>query len=272
MLDDTLHHGYTTIRLNAQTLMHWVSEDSCILNVALSPSSSDEENNRALWVANAYVLRWTQSVSKASPHWLINYVPSYASLLITVDVMRCDVFSVNRFLQDLALQTDELALIENLSSTNEHLIELCYEPMLEDAQSRKPNASILERPNDLERVSESLSLPISDIITMHSEGVYRVFAVGFLPNFAYMGLTPAQLKMPRLNSPRSKVPPGAVAIADNQTAIYPQASPGGWHIIAYTPEDLSGRGEIVFHAGDVVRFKPISASEYWQKIDARWTK
>jgi KipI family sensor histidine kinase inhibitor len=249
--------------------MHWVSEDSCILHVALARCSSDEENSRALIAANAHVMRWTQGLNKAAPQWLINHVPSYTSLLITVDLMRCDVFSVMRFLQSLALQINDNNPSEDLLSITEHVIELCYEPMLADAQLPKPNASMLERPNDLKRVSESLSLPIPDIIAMHSEGVYRVFAVGFLPNFAYMGLTAAQLKIPRLSSPRSKVPPGAVAIADNQTAIYPQTSPGGWHIIAYTPADLSGRGEIVFRAGDVVRFKPISASEYWQKVDAR---
>lgn len=246
-----------TIRLNQNSLMHWVSEDSCIINIDLAPSKNEQQKNAALLDANRLVMQWTQGLTQAYPKWLTNYVPSYTSLLITIDVMYSDIFAVTQFLKNLALTMSQVDDQKVLESPQEHIIEVCYE------------ALIPEQPNDLIQVGEVLSLPIDEIIKLHTEAIYRVFAVGFLPNFAYLGFTSSQLNIPRLSSPRTKVPAGAVAIADNQTAIYPQVSPGGWHILGYTPSDMSGHGDIVFKAGDSVKFSAISACDYWQKRDIK---
>jgi KipI family sensor histidine kinase inhibitor len=246
-----------TRRFNSYSQGHWVSEDSYIINIDLPHSSTQQEKNAALLDANRRVMQWTQGLINAAPTWLTNYVPSYTSLLITVDIIAIDHFAVMHFLQSLAQKIANNASQEHLSPPSEHIIEVCYD------------ATLAKQPNDLIQVSEVLGLPINEIIKLHTEAVYRVFAVGFLPNFAYMGLTAAQLNMPRLSSPRAKVPAGAVAIADNQTAIYPQVSPGGWHILGYTPSDMSGHGDIVYKAGDTVKFEAISVDEYRQKRDAK---
>jgi allophanate hydrolase subunit 1 len=182
------------------------------------------------------------------------------------DPMQVDCFEVKAFLKSLMLNEYR----NNAPVTKQHVIEVCYDEGLEDAllrdQSVQENDKL--RPNDLSQMSQTLNMAVPEIIQMHSEQVYRVFTVGFLPNFAYMGFTIDALHIPRLSSPRKAVPAGAVAIADNQTAIYPQRSPGGWHILGYCPFDLSGQGDTVFSAGDEVVFKPISIAEYQQKYGA----
>ncbi len=87
---------------------------------------------------------------------------------------------------------------------------------------------------DLPEVADRLQLAESEIIRLHTEAVYTVFMVGFLPGFPYLGPLPETLELPRRDTPRLRVPAGSVAIAGRQTGIYPQASPGGWHLIGRT--------------------------------------
>jgi inhibitor of KinA len=87
---------------------------------------------------------------------------------------------------------------------------------------------------DLSEVAERLQLSENELIRLHSEAVYTVFMVGFLPGFPYLGPLPEALRLPRRDTPRLRVPAGSVAIAGAQTGIYPQASPGGWHLLGTT--------------------------------------
>ncbi|MDD7986773.1 allophanate hydrolase subunit 1 [Lentisphaera marina] len=103
---------------------------------------------------------------------------------------------------------------------------------------------------DLQRVSELTNLDEKEIVRRHSMVQYRVAMIGFLPYFPYLiGLDPT-LQVPRLESPRTKVPAGSVSIAGEQTGIYPSASPGGWNLIGrMNPEKLKN-----LEPGDKVEF------------------
>jgi inhibitor of KinA len=91
---------------------------------------------------------------------------------------------------------------------------------------------------DLSLVARRLRLAEADVIRLHTEAVYTVYMIGFLPGFPYMGPLAPALELPRRESPRMRVPAGSVAIAGPQTGVYPQASPGGWHLIGMTEMTL----------------------------------
>jgi len=110
---------------------------------------------------------------------------------------------------------------------------------------------------DLDFVASTVGLKAEEVIEIFTSGVYRVFMLGFLPGFAYMGPVDERIAVPRRTSPRLAVPAGSVAIAGRQTGIYPAESPGGWQIIGQTPLPLlqpDGPSPCVFAAGDRVRF------------------
>src|SRR5580765_6904519 len=87
---------------------------------------------------------------------------------------------------------------------------------------------------DLAESAERLQLPREKVIELHSLPIYRVFLVGFVPGWAYLGPLPDELVLPRRENPRTSVPAGSVAIAGRQSGIYPLPTPGGWHLIGQT--------------------------------------
>jgi KipI family sensor histidine kinase inhibitor len=112
---------------------------------------------------------------------------------------------------------------------------------------------------DLEPVATTLSLSPSELIRLHSEHEYTVYMMGFTPGFPYMGTLNEKLIMPRMSTPRTHVPAGSVAIAGSQTGIYPVGSPGGWHILGWTPLKLfdpTSETPFLFAPGDTVKFLP----------------
>ncbi len=118
---------------------------------------------------------------------------------------------------------------------------------------------------DLPTVAAQLGLTPEVVIARHAGPTYRVFAIGFLPGFPYAGyLTDDLAGLARRDSPRARVPAGAVAIVGRQTGIYPQESPGGWHLIGRTPLRIVDveRGHFPIRAGDRLEFVPIDAAEY----------
>jgi inhibitor of KinA len=115
---------------------------------------------------------------------------------------------------------------------------------------------------DLEAVGSMLKLPVEKVIEIHSRPIYRVFLVGFVPGWAYLGPLPEELGLPRRQVPRTLVPAGSVAIAGRQTGIYPLPTPGGWHLIGRTPVKLflpDSDPPCLFRAGDRVKFFPAKA-------------
>lgn len=118
---------------------------------------------------------------------------------------------------------------------------------------------------DKQEVMQATGLHWEDIVKLHSERVYQVFLLGFLPGFPYMGVLPDVLKVARKETPRQQVPAGSVGIAAGQTGIYPVSSPGGWCILGCTPVpmfDPSQEHPTYFAAGDQVQFYPVSAEEF----------
>ncbi len=118
---------------------------------------------------------------------------------------------------------------------------------------------------DLEEFSLQKELSKAEIIQRHSAAIYTIFFIGFLPGFLYLGGLDNKLHLDRKSAPNLDVKKGAVGIGGNQTGIYPQNSPGGWHIIGKTPVDFFNpktNPPCVFNAGDQLKFYPISKSEF----------
>ena len=118
---------------------------------------------------------------------------------------------------------------------------------------------------DLAALAGDTGMPESRIVDIHTAAPYRVYMLGFLPGFAYLGDVPETLRVPRLREPRKRVPAGSVAIADQFTAVYPLESPGGWRLIGRTPLtmfDHRADPPNVLAAGDRVTFRAIDANEF----------
>jgi inhibitor of KinA len=108
-----------------------------------------------------------------------------------------------------------------------------------------------------------------EVIRLHMQPTYRVYLIGFMPGFPYLGEIPDALISPRRKTPRTHVPRGSVGIAQKQSGIYPVESPGGWQIIGRTPINLfdpQHKPPSVLEMGDYVKFYHINKVEMekWQ--------
>lgn len=118
---------------------------------------------------------------------------------------------------------------------------------------------------DLESVAIHNNLTPKEVISIHCEASYLVYFLGFTPGYPFMGGMSKRIATPRLESPRIKIPPGSVGIANDQTGIYPVESPGGWRLIGQTPirlYDWQANEPFLLHAGDKVTFKEIQLDEF----------
>lgn len=118
---------------------------------------------------------------------------------------------------------------------------------------------------DLNEVSLHTKLGVDEIIKIHSSVIYKVYMIGFVPGFPYLGEMDHRLATPRKTHPRGIVPAGSVGIAGAQTGIYPLKTPGGWQIIGKTPAvllDAKRKQPSLLKAGDEVVFKPITLKEF----------
>ncbi len=112
---------------------------------------------------------------------------------------------------------------------------------------------------DLAEVAERTGRSEADVVALHSGHEYRVYLVGFVPGFPYLGMLPEELALPRRATPRIQVPAGSVAIAGRQTGVYPFATPGGWHLLGRTDApvwDARRDPPALLAPGDRVRFVP----------------
>ena len=110
---------------------------------------------------------------------------------------------------------------------------------------------------DLDDVAAATGLPRARVVELHQRPIYRVFLVGFVPGWAYMGPLADELALPRRAVPRTDVPAGSVAIANQETGVYPVVSPGGWHLIGRTTVRLfipDSDPPSLFRIGDRVKF------------------
>ena len=114
-------------------------------------------------------------------------------------------------------------------------------------------------------IAERGKISVDQVIEIHQQQEYRVYAIGFAPGFAYLGEVDERIAAPRLATPRMKVPRGAVAIADRQTAVYPAPSPGGWNLIGLCPTrmfDPEKQPSMPVQVGDRIQFKAIDREEF----------
>ena len=185
-------------------------------------------------------------LKKLNNKGLIDITPSYTSILIHYDLQYFSYKKIIEFLDEfITLKTD-------ITQEEGRLVEV---PIYYDE----------EVGFDLQRISGLTKLSIKDIIELHSSTKYSVYTIGFLPGFAYLGEVDKKIATPRLESPRSKIPKGSLGIADNQSAIYPVESPGGWNIIGRTYLDMFDKnieGFSYLSVGDIVKFKPITKDEF----------
>lgn len=119
---------------------------------------------------------------------------------------------------------------------------------------------------DLADMEKHTGLDRDEIIKIHSSVDYKIYMMGFLPGFVYLGGLDKRIEMPRLKSPRVRILPGAVGIGGNQTGVYPLASPGGWRLMGGTPVDFYDpyrEDPILCKAGEYIRFVPITIGDYY---------
>ncbi len=186
------------------------------------------------------------ALAQRSPAGMIEAVPTYRSLLVVYDPRRATAAEVRGAVAAAAREADPGALPPG------RLVEI-------------PAAYGGSHGPDLAVVAAELGLPESDVVALHAGQEYRVYMLGFTPGFPYMGALSPRLRVSRLPSPRTRVPERSVAIAGQQTGVYPVASPGGWRVIGRTPLRIYDPGRatpFLLEAGDRARFVPISAAAY----------
>lgn len=202
---------------------------------------------------NAYVLSTEQRVQKAIKRGEIygidELVSAYASLLIYFNPCRISLNALLEFLEKIK---------KDIQFT-EHNSKLCVEiPLCYDEEFGL----------DLEFVCKHNTISKQELITLHTKPYYRVFMLGFMAGFAYLGGLNERLFTPRLSSPRTRIEAGSVGIADKQTGIYPITSPGGWQIIARTPLELFNKFDeenpTLLKAGMFLKFKAITKNEFYE--------
>jgi len=118
---------------------------------------------------------------------------------------------------------------------------------------------------DLEEFSKSKKISKNEVVQLHKSKIYDVISMGFLPGFMYLGTTDYRLHCERKLKPSLEVKRGSIGIALNQTCIYPQDSPGGWHIIGVSPLEffnLKSKSPCFVNPGDKVKFLEISKSKF----------
>jgi len=186
-----------------------------------------------------------KSIQSLDIDGLIEIIPSYSSIFITYDIFTYDYNSLKEKLQNSIDFTKDTVEDEKIIT-----IDVYYG---------------VDVGFDLQYMSEKKSLSIEKIIKLHSQKYYDVYAIGFLPAFAYLASVDEKIAMSRLSTPRKIIPKGSVAIADTQTAVYPQDSPGGWNIIGRTVMELFDKNLKILSPlaiGYKVKFNAISKEQY----------
>ncbi|HEU4748467.1 MAG TPA: 5-oxoprolinase subunit PxpB [Gemmatimonadaceae bacterium] len=168
-------------------------------------------------------------------------VPTYLSVTVFYDSLRRSYADISAEIVAACSNADSVA--ETTRAVRKHVIPVRYDGV------------------DLHAVAELTKLSVEDVISRHTGRGYRVDILGFVPGFAYLSELDEALVLPRRAEPRPRVSAGSVAIAGVQTAVYPLATPGGWHIIGTTDTvmfDPNRPQPSLLRAGDTVRFERVT--------------
>ena len=203
------------------------------------PNSIDRSINQS-------VLHVASSLRILGLNEIIDIVPAYNSLAIFFDA-------------------DNLEL-EFISSKVNSIFNLPVQADVEDSIVEIPVCYDEEFGTDIKEICEYRNISVKELILLHSRNVYRVYFLGFLPGFMYLGDLDLRIQFPRRKTPRALVPAGAVGIGGNQTGIYPIQSPGGWNLIGRCPLNLWDIRKSVpsrIRAGDQIQFVEIDKMNYF---------
>jgi len=190
------------------------------------------------------ILNFTQSVLEVEKPKLRNYLPAYNSLLLYYDAV-IDISAKKELFLSIH---NSLATMEKISGKVWH-IPVCYD----------------EQFGIDTHLFQDHGITAEELIRLHTKEPFRVFMIGFLPGFLYLGGLPQSIHMARKAIPRQKVLKGAVAIGGEQTGIYPVESPGGWQVIGRTPLtlfDLHLETPTPIQQGDLIQFYSIDLKTY----------
>jgi KipI family sensor histidine kinase inhibitor len=182
------------------------------------------------------VLALNRALAGQRPVGIVDVVPAARTVLVTFDR---EVTSAEAVSQWLGEQRDGPTTA--VTNVTEAVIPVSYDGA------------------DLTEVARLCGMSTSDVVALHSGATYTVAFCGFAPGFAYLTGVPADLRVRRRSTPRTSVPAGAVALADEFTGVYPRASPGGWQLIGNTDLtvfDLNRDPPALLAPGTVVRFEP----------------
>lgn len=187
-----------------------------------------------------------------------DYIPAYHSLVIVFDILPFLKTIQSQYSTSSSLAFAQKMLAEFLSSPSNSTMTNVASTIIQIPVCYDPIFGI-----DLENISLKKKLSIDKIIELHTQHIYQVYCLGFLPGFAYMGNVAATLQMPRHEKPRSLVTAGSVGIAGAQTGIYPQNSPGGWQIIGKTPWKMFDPIQLTrVQPGDQIQFYAIDYNTF----------
>ena len=211
------------------------------LTIEFSNEISPETNDKVISLVNYFEANQFPGFNEI--------VPAYSSLTIYYDVL-----TVRKNFLEFATAFDAVK-----NSAENALLNL--------ASIKKENSRVIEIPVcfddenalDLKFVAEINNLKPPEVIEIFTAKTYRVYMLGFLPGFAYLGEIDERIAAPRKSAPRLRVPKGSVGIAGRQTGIYPLASPGGWQIIGKTDVEMftpNSENPAFLRAGDSVKFYP----------------
>lgn len=195
---------------------------------------------------NARVMAARDTLAALKLDGIGDVVPTYRSLTVHFDPLRLDRELLGR-----------------------RLLEAVLAPSQESALATRWRIPVVfgdEFGPDLAAVAQATQHSEATVIDALCATELRVFLIGFLPGFPYLGELPEWLRLPRLATPRAAVPANSLAIAGAQAAVYPWASPGGWHLLGRTPVRLFDLDDAARPAllapGDTVRFAPIGRDEF----------
>ena len=206
------------------------------------PSVIDPDvNAAAAGIAAVLAQRWGSL--------LRDVVVGYATVTVHFDPLRVDARWLEAEMGAAAAEA-AAAAADDSSAAGVVEVPVCYDAELAP---------------DLEAVAAFGRCPGEEVIARHLERAYRVYMLGFVPGFAYLGEVDERIAAPRRADPRPAVPAGAVGIAGRQTGVYPAETPGGWNIIGrtrVTPYDAARRPSSLFRPGDTVRFVRVSRARF----------
>lgn len=210
---------------------------------------------------NERVLRLAKFFAKNPFRGLIEIVPAYSSLTVFFDVV-----IVRKTFPEFPMA---FAAVENLIA---NALQTASEiEQIEPRTIEIPICFDAEFALDLESVAAENNLTADDVCGIFVRPIYRVFMLGFLPAFAYMGEIDERITVSRKQTPRFKIPAGSVGLAGRQTGIYPHQSPGGWQIVGRTPLRLfvpEKTPPTLLRPADNVKFYRIERDEFFKQTAA----